>query len=328
MQGKRRPIRKQVQTIVLLISVVSLLLTSLIGTFSMLKIKNDSEASLIAQVEQHLTSITNNKAGLANAELGKFSGYVGDFAAYIHELYSNPERFVPREVLPPDANNANIYSMQRYLATEDMDYADVAEEIGLLGNLEHIWAPVISDNSNLISTIYVGTETGFHIAYDPRADLGVMEGSYESYYDYRDASWYLDAKTAEGPFFTEMYQDAYGRGLTISCVSPFYGADDVFAGAVCMDILVADLHKELIDVDLGEGAFAFLVERDGNVLAPSFSAQNALGYKNILDPKNAAQDVARQIMNGETGISRTADGIYYAYTTITDANWKFCVYVP
>ena len=108
MQGKRRPIRKQVQTIVLLISVVSLLLTSLIGTFSMLKIKNDSEASLIAQVEQHLTSITNNKAGLANAELGKFSGYVGDFAAYIHALYSNPERFVPREVLPPDANNANI----------------------------------------------------------------------------------------------------------------------------------------------------------------------------------------------------------------------------
>ena len=57
MQGKRRPIRKQVQTIVLLISVVSLLLTSLIGTFSMLKIKNDSEASLVSQVEQHLNSI-------------------------------------------------------------------------------------------------------------------------------------------------------------------------------------------------------------------------------------------------------------------------------
>ena len=74
MQGKRRPIRKQVQTIVLLISVVSLLLTSLIGTFSMLKIKNDSEASLISQVEQHLTSITNNKAGLANAEL-RHDGY-------------------------------------------------------------------------------------------------------------------------------------------------------------------------------------------------------------------------------------------------------------
>ena len=141
MQGKRRPIRKQVQTIVLLISVVSLLLTSLIGTFSMLKIKNDSEASLVSQVEQHLNSITNNKASLANAALGKFSGYVGDFAAYIHDLYSHPDRFVPKEVLPPDADNAGVYSMQRYLATEDMDYEDVAEEISLLGNLEHIWEP-------------------------------------------------------------------------------------------------------------------------------------------------------------------------------------------
>lgn len=328
MQGKRHPIRKQVQTIVLLISVVSLLLTSTVGLFSMLKIKDESEAALVSQMEQNLNNIVSNKASLANEALSKFSGYVGDFAAYIHTLYTNPDAYVPKEVLPPDAENSGIYSMQRYLATEDIAYEDVADEISLLGNLEHIWAPVIEDNSDLISTIYVGTRTGFHISYDPRSDLGVTEGSAESYYDYFDASWYLDAKEADGPFFTDMYQDAYGRGLTISCVAPFYDANGVFAGSVCMDILVADLHKDLINVDLGEGTFAFLVESNGNVLAPSSSAHNALGYRNILGKENPAQDVAQRIMAGETGVSLTADGIYYAYTPIADANWKFCVYVP
>lgn len=328
MQGKRRPIRKQVQTIVLLISVVSLLLTSLIGTFSMLKIKNDSEASLVSQVEQHLNSITNNKASLANAALGKFSGYVGDFAAYIHDLYSHPDRFVPKEVLPPDADNAGIYSMQRYLATEDMDYEDVAEEISLLGNLEHIWEPVISDNGSLISTIYVGTETGFHIAYDPRADLGVMEGSYESYYDYFDSSWYTDAKEASGPIFTEMYQDGYGRGLTISCVSPFFDADGQFAGAVCMDILVTSLHTELVDVDLGEGTLAFLVEQDGTLITSPYLTWSPLQFTNILDDANPDQDVVSSIMAGESGVSLTENGVYYAYTPIPSANWNYCIYVP
>ena len=204
MRGKRRPIRKQIQTIVLLISVVSLLLTSLIGTFSMLKIKNSSETSLISQVEQHLTSITSNKASLANAELSKFSGYVGDSASYIHKLYSDPDSFVSCEVLPPDAANGGIYSMQRYLVTEELAYETVAEEIALLGNLEHLWAPLAEDNGDLICTIYVGTESGFLLSYDPNADLGVTEGSYESYYDYRGSSWYQDARNAAGPFFTEM----------------------------------------------------------------------------------------------------------------------------
>ena len=328
MKGKRHPIRKQVQAIVLLISVISLLLTSLVGMISMLRIKNDSENSLVSQVEQHLRSTAANKAALAGAELGRFSGYIGDFAAYIHELYSNPEDYVPKEVLPPNADNAGIYSMQRYLARETMKYEDVEEEISLLGNLEHLWEPVISDNDSLISTIYVGTETGFHIAYDPRADLGVIEGSYESYYDYFDSSWYLDAKNADGPFFTKMYQDSYGRGLTISCVAPFYDAQDQFAGAVCMDILVSSLHAALVDVDLGEGTFAFLVEHDGTVIASPNETATPLQFSNILDASNPDTEIADRVMNGETGVSCTENGIYYAYTPIPVADWKLCIYVP
>lgn len=329
MQGKRRPIRKQVQTIVLLISVISLLLTSLIGIFSMLQIKDDSEAALVTQMEQNLTNIVVSQSQLADSELSRYADYVGDFADYIQSLYKNSEKYLPAEVLPPDAANAGTFSMQRYLATEDIAYEHVQEEISLLGNVEAIWDPVVSDNMDVISTIYIGTETGFHICYDPRADLGVTEGSYESYYDYFDSSWYTEAKNHRGPFFTEMYEDAYGRGLTISCASSFRDADGKFAGVVCMDILVADLHKTLIDLDLEEGSYAFLVDKNGDVIASPHIAADQAEPENIRDDRdNPASEIASRILARKTGVSLTTEGIYYAYSPIETTAWSMCIYVP
>ena len=328
MEMKRKPIRKKIQSIVLLISIIALVLTSVVGLFSMLMIKSDSEIALTNQMEQNLNNIVSDKAALADSELGKFSGYIKEFADYANWLYKHPDSFVDKEVLPPDAKNAGKFSMQRYLTTENISIDSIKNELSLLGNLEQIWNPVISANSEMITTIYIGTESGFMISYDPNADLGVTEGSFESYFNYYESSWFVDAKTAKGVFFTDMYPDSYGRGLTISCVSPFFDENDKFAGAVAMDILVTDLHRAIIDIDLGEGAYAFLVDKNADIIASPYVELDQTEFENIKDASNSAYEISENIMSGKTGVSLTKDGVYYAYTPISGTDWKLCIHIP
>ena len=327
MEQKRQPIRKKVQRMVLLISIASLLLTSAVGLSSMLRIKGDSEDALIRQMNQNLLNVVKDKAALADSELGKYADSIQDFAAYIHGLYRSPENYVQREVLPPDAANAGICTMQRYMADADVSVEDTAQERALLGNLEQVWAPVFSGSGDIITTIYVGTESGFLLSYDERSDLGVEPGSDESYFDYYQSSWYTSARDAGGVVFTDTYPDSYGRGLMISCASPFYDENDRFAGVVCMDILIGDLTSHVIDVDLGEGAYAFLVSGSGDIIASAVMKDADAAFENILDASSAVYEASGPIMSGETG-AMLSGGVYYAYTPVSSANWKFCVHIP
>lgn len=327
MEQKRQPIRKKVQRMVLLISIASLLLTSAVGLSSMLRIKGDSEDALIRQMNQNLLNVVKDKAALADSELGKYADSIQDFAAYIHGLYRSPENYVQREVLPPDAANAGICTMQRYMADADLSVEDTAQERALLGNLEQLWAPVFTGSGDIITTIYVGTESGFLLSYDERSDLGVEPGSDESYFDYYQSSWYTSARDAGGVVFTDTYPDSYGRGLMISCASPFYDESDRFAGVVCMDILIGDLTSHVIDVDLGEGAYAFLVSGSGDIIASAVMEDADAAFENILDVSSAVYEASGPIMSGETG-AMLSGGVYYAYTPVSSANWKFCVHIP
>ena len=327
MEQKRQPIRKKVQRMVLLISIASLLLTSAVGLSSMLRIKGDSEDALIRQMNQNLLNVVKDKATLADSELGKYADSIQDFAAYIHGLYRSPENYVQREVLPPDAANAGICTMQRYMADADVSVEDTAQERALLGNLEQVWAPVFSGSGDIITTIYVGTESGFLLSYDERSDLGVEPGSDESYFDYYQSSWYTSARDAGGVVFTDTYPDSYGRGLMISCASPFYDENDRFAGVVCMDILIGDLTSHVIDVDLGEEAYAFLVSGSGDIIASAVMKDADAAFENILDASSAVYEASGPIMSGETG-AMLSGGVYYAYTPVSSANWKFCVHIP
>lgn len=310
------------------ITVAALLLTSAVGISSMMKIRKYSEDALITQMEQNLYNIVTDKAELADIQLEGYAGYIQDFSSYIHKLYLNPSAYLKKEVLPPNPENKGTYSLQRALTGTDISLEEINDEMGLLGNLEQVWDPVITANSEIITTIYIGTESGFMISYDAYAAED-SEGNYEeAYYDYFATEWYQEAKHAEKAVFTDLYVDYYGRGLMISCVAPFYDADDNFAGVVGMDIRMTDLHRSVIDINLGEEASAFLVDNTGDVIGSPEQLENGHGFESIYKESNPAHVAAKKIMSGEKGIYLTEDGIYYAYTPVKTADWKFCVEIP
>ncbi len=344
MDKKRRPIRKKVQLMVLAISISALLLTSVISVFSMLKIQNDvlsagkalgdtaaknGEDALLTQMEQNLLDIITSKAKLADSELGRFSGYIGQFAAYAERLYGSPSSFVLVEVLPPDKKNESKFTMQRYLANKNIELSAIHDEIKLLGNLEYAFRPVITADQEMITSIYIGTESGFMLSYDNRSDLGDTTAAAEEYYDYYDSSWYTAAKESGKTVFTDTYPDAYGRGLTISCAAPFYDAGNRFAGVICMDILITDLNRSIINIDIGAHSYAMLIDKSGRVIASPQMTSEQTEFDDILkDTSLPAYEAKDELMSGNTGVTLTSSGIYYAYTPVTSADWTLAIHVP
>ena len=317
---RKSTIRKKVQAIVLYISVIALIITGAVGIIGMIRIQNDSESALIYQMEQNLSNTATDKAFFIDSVLKYYSSYAEDFARYIHGLYVSSRDYLPVEVLPSDSANAGKYTMQLDLAGSEVSTDKIAPEVSLLGNLVHIWQSIIPANEDTIVTVYAATESGLMVAYD-KASSTLDED--DKYYNYYGSSWYKSAKEAEKAIFTDIYPDAYGRGMTITCAAPFYDAEGEFAGVVAMDILIADLYRAIVDVDLGEDGYAFLVDRAGKIIAPP--EQEGSGSHTIHDVTHSLAD---EIMSGRKGVSLSDSRVYYAYAPIKETDWKFCARIP
>ena len=329
MPQRKSSIKQRIQKMVLQISIAAILLTSVVGIVTMLNIRKVSEKALLEKMKNGMGDITRNRAQRADLQLDVYSSYISRCVSYIESLYAAPQDFAKRPVLPPDASKKGIYSMQRYPATKAIQMDAIADEIALLGNLESLWHPMMEHDGDMITTVYVGTESGFLFSYDKNADIAEFEtGEKESYFDYFKQSWYQDAKKADKAFFTDLYPDSYGRGLMISCAAPFYKGKD-FAGVVCMDILVTDLHKSIIDFKIGEGSFSFLINKKGDIIASPTLTLDQKEFENIRDEKHAAHVIADRILSGDSDVVALPDrSVFYAFTPITAANWTLCVHIP
>ena len=209
MDKSRRPIRKKVQSMVLYISIAALVITSTVGILSMIRIQNDSESALTHQMEQNLQNIVTSKAEFAESQLGKYAGYIEDFSRFVNMLYRTSGDYAPVEVHRSDSRNAGKFTMQLDIANAEVSPEKIRGELCLMGNIEKIWSSVIPANEDIITTAYMGTESGFIIAYDKNSE-NVEEGEY---YDFFGTSWYQKAKEAGRVIFTDVYNDSFGRRL-------------------------------------------------------------------------------------------------------------------
>ncbi|MBO5564267.1 MAG: hypothetical protein J5935_01485, partial [Lachnospiraceae bacterium] len=191
MNGKRTPIKRRVQIIVMLVALLALILSGGIAVYNTLSLRNGSINALTDQMEVNLLNTVSDKAALAKSEFEKYEEYVRDFSQLIHNMYVNPYNYITDEVKPPSRENKDVFAMQRYLRDENVKFADIRREVGLFGNLEPYWEATVARNADVITTVYIGTETGLHVAYDTFSDIGVVDGSPESYFDYSESEWYV-----------------------------------------------------------------------------------------------------------------------------------------
>ena len=337
----RDTLRQKIKDVVMLISIPALVLAMAIGLIGMLIIRNtvmvsghalgnqtagDSKEALTNQMEQNLLTVIREKANLATEKFTKYEDFVWLFTNYASQLYDNGDTFSPAVVLPPDKQNEGAFSLQRYLLSQEIDLAQVQEEIGLLGNLVNVFAPVLKDHEDIITTVYVSAASGFLISYDKNAAAGDT-GQSEEYFDFSGSTWFVDAKSSGTAVFTDTYLDSYGRGLTMTIAAPFYH-NGIFKGVIGMDILLSDINQSIIDIDISSDSHAFIIDSGGNIIASPMMDNYSDDFVNIRrDSTSAVYPVAEQLLSGDTDIIQ-ANGYYFAYTPINISSWTLAIQVP
>ena len=289
-----------------------------------------STVAMTSELERNALRQTQDKTKLAEAKLATYSASIDYAASYADTLFEKAEEFPKHPAEYAKMENAGIWAMQLELANPGVAYEDVLEENEILGNMEDIFEAIIKENENVL-TIYLGTEKGLLISYDEYSQLVAGEGN--QYYEYRNSVWYKLGKSSKRSVFTDTYWDGYGRGLTITCVAPFFGKDGEFVGCVAMDVLMTDLNASMVNDGIVEPNVATMIDDEGNVIADGKLDPNAQETFNIFDNnyETILKSVGRQILAQNDGILKTGEGddaVYVAYATIDSTNWKLCLMSP
>ena len=320
---KRVPIRRRVMSIVLLTTLIALLAASVTGIICIHWIKNSSETALTDQLESNLKSIVQQKAVSADAKLEHYEKYIELATDYIEGMYKDEDEMIDRGQVFYPPRNTKKYFLTRGFASEDLSAKDFTNELRFFSNLKQLWEPIAKENEDLITTVYAGSKSGLLTSYDRYSYLSVPpKGETELVYNYFDSSWYKQGMKSKGIFYTGLYVDSQGRGLTLTVASPFRNANGEIAGVDCADFDITGLYNELLAIDLGEGTFSFALDKDGSIISPDASEDLSItkytGLSAIeLEEMNAAHD----------GILET-DKAVYVYTSIDRVGWTLCACVP
>lgn len=332
-------IGKKVLIMFLTVALSGLIVSMALSICNMLEIRNSSisssvalgngvadksEEALITQMKQNIRTLAQDKSSVnAASTLSHFLSYVVNFSDYITTLYQQPEHFLPQSARPPAPENGGVYTLQ--LTIEDnTDIQAVSSDAALLANVQYVFDPVIRENNNIITSIYVANEQGFMLSYDTDSDL-----THSEYFNFKDSAWYQDIKKNQKPMFTQVYIGSFGRGLMTTCAAPYYDKNGIFAGAVCLDMRLEDIHREIIDIDISQDSVAYLVDRGGNIIAGPHVDYSSSSFMALSDADGSLEfaNVIADIMAGKDGVSET-DEAFYAYAPIDYVDWSLVIRVP
>lgn len=336
---KNNSIRRKLLIILLSVSLPGLFFSMAVSIYNLSSIKNasighykelvqkvstKSESALINQMKENIGNMVDDRSTInVSGTLGEYWSYIQDFSNYINRLYTDTEQFAPQEVNPPDANNQGTYMLQ-LVTMPGIGMDSVQEEAALLGNVQYIFDPVIRHNQDIITSLFVATESGLLIFYDPNSGHAKTPT-----YDYKSQEWYQQVKNEQQPLFTKVYKSAYDWGVMTTCAAPFYKADGSFAGVVGIDLRLEDIHNQLIDVDVSENAVAYVLDEEGNIIAGPNVDYNSEGFQNIkeLNPSKDFAKVAEDILLGDSSVAEV-DEKFYAYAKMEWVEWFLVIEVP
>ena len=291
---------------------------------------NTSMQAMMDELEISITNQAKDKTLLAEQKLESYSDSTLYAARYAQALLTNPDAYPKKEVLPPMSKNAGKWVMQRTLADKNISYDSLRDQCMLLGNMIDVFEPIIKNSEN-ISTIYIGTKDGLLISYDTYSDSGTSVG--EGYFEFRETGWYNDSKKEKGYFFTDTYQDSYGRGLTITCVSSIRDKDGNFLGCVCMDVLMSELNASMVNDNIVIPSLATLIDETGKIIAGGNVDPTSEKTGTIFDENAdaALKENGKEILEKKRGIIKTGNtegADYIAYAPIPSTDWILCITTP
>ena len=177
-------------------------------------------------------------------------------------------------------------------------------------------AAIRNNSDNDIFDLYYGDEKGNFTLYDDRAGRTLPPG-----FDCRNTQWYSLCKKNRQVVFTDIYEDIFGGGKMITCVAPVYDEAGDFIGVFGIDILISDLYEELISLDMGKTAYAFLLNSKGKVITPS-------GEELTLEEAEGLDEEIGMRLQSSNHTVFERGGIFYTGAKVENTGWTVCIHAP
>lgn len=335
----RTSIKNKLVTMSVIVSLIAIILLSFVSWHGFDEMKEssdllsydlvnlaatDSESLIRAQVLSELSNLAKATANTVDARIQPIMHQVEILAGRMEDLYTNPNSYGRIPIYPADASNQGTFVAQiTYADYTDMNF--VEEEIGLIGNITSIMNQVSSILPG-VNSVHYGTESGLTIMCDDRSDLKAGMG----YFDPTIRSWYTNATESGTAAWSEVFKDAYGRGLSITCGHPVYYSNGDIKGVVAIGCQLSDFSSTISDVTVGETGVTIVVDENGAVI---------LGQNYLFDETNFIEDqvnlfdsdddvlieAVKKMIAGESGIVNTnIDGkeTYLAYSPMQSLPWS------
>lgn len=104
-------------------------------------------------------------------------------------------------------------------------------------------------------------------------------------YDSRTRGWYQQAVREGRPIWTGIEPSAIGQRLDVSAVYPVYDRDRQFLGVLLCDVPLSGINQFLETLQIGKTGEAFILERNGLLVATSTQKATLIPGSNGEDPQ-------------------------------------------
>ncbi len=350
-KNKKTSIARVVADAILGLVIIALAVTASISIYAINKVQNSTQKSsysfgqssadksktaLKENLENQLWYVLEDKTVYAGVIL---EGYMDDafyLSNYIKNIYKDKKAFNPVEVSDPTEDMAFKNSLYKILANKNISYTgSVKEEVEYLANIKDMFAPIKSTDPELLD-LYIGTESGVLVSYDDHANIVLDASEGDKYYEFRESEWYKKGKETGKVGFTASYNDQFGRGIVITCYTPFYDEKGNFRGCIGVDILTSMIYKQLIEDNVSDRMDAYIITKDGNLLASkefltedAYDVENKIlsssGFLRSLTKHLNDENKAVYLVNGAEGYE---DDYYIGVSQIAHTDWILCLEAP
>lgn len=283
----------------------------------------DSRDLLEREAMDQLTALASAKAETVDANIQSIMSQVDILASSAQRLYAAPAAFKPVPVEPPsDANQGKFVAQIVY--AERTAPEDVAEEVGLIGNLT-LQMNGVSEFLHGAGTTQIGTESGFIVMCDENSGLKTSMG----HLDPVERGWYRMAADSGELSWSEVFEDSFGRGLAVTCGKPVYDSGGALRAVISIGSTLDDIGTSVTGLTIGESGYAFVVDHSGQVIMSRDLTVDLQGHvtgiRNLSeDDSDSIRQVAEDIRQGRRGVAEAVfDGVkvYLAYEPMEHMPW-------
>ena len=330
----RLSIRAKVLLLALGLALPPLITVSVLGLSSLDRARDTavgiSQTALLNQAEGNLEKRAADKARLYNAALDNIKDEVEGVAAYASGLIAAgpppPDR-VGRVWVSPDGPSPESERAHSAAVARARQFTPMLSAV--------VQRRALFQHHSLVSLGYIGLDDGGVVAFNQDIINKLLE---LRPFDVRTRPWYIAARDAGHTVWVDTYIDANTGNLVTTCATPLYDERGKFIGVVGLDMLLDTIQQDLLQLDMGDAGYAFLINDKGKVLVRPDLKVGQLTWnqpfagENLLEASDPMlHAVVERMTQGKQGIERLyyqGGIVYLAYAPIANAGWSVGMIIP